>query len=152
MQAMTGSSSIKMTAAWSTLLIFGVPASVFFAGSLDIGLARHDWGGAIVSGVMVLWIFAWWRSYSVEINDGLLTYRKLFSRRVVIRLADIKKAENKFVFMPKDGMPPNRLEIQGAANGEPIHFAINLKPFKLTDVHSLLDMVGVVKHKRTSSR
>lgn len=144
--------SIKMTAAWSMLIIFETFALAFFAGFLYIGLTHNDWSGEIVSGVMVLWIFVWWRSYSVEIKDGILTYRKLFSRPTVMRLADIKKAEHKFVFMPNDRMPPNRLEIEGTSGGKPVHFAVNLKPFKLTDVYELLEVLGVAKQKKRSSR
>lgn len=147
---MSSGVSIRMRAGWSTLIIFETFALVFFAGYLRIGLNRHDWGGAITSGVMVLWIFAWWWSYSLEIKDGVLTYRKLFSRSIIIRLADIKMAEYRFVFMPRDNMPPNRLEIHGTSHGEAVHFAVNLKPFKLADVHALLEILGVAKRKKQS--
>lgn len=150
---MTGNVHFRMTAACSSLAIFGGLALVAFVGTVYQAITiRSGWGIVIVTGALFIWAFAWWRAYLLEIKDGILTYKKLLSSPITIALESIQSADWGFVFMPQDHRPPYRLRIQGMSNGEPIDFAINLKVFKLHDVRALLSLLEPVKSMERKPR
>lgn len=152
MRMTTGNEPIRMTAAWSALIIFGGVTLLAFVGTFVQAVTLHSgWGIVVVTGGLFIWTFAWWQAFLLEIKDGVLTYKKLLSPLAVIRIEDIQSADSGFVFLPQDHRPPYRLRICGVSDGVPVDFAVNLKVFKLSDVRALLSMLEASKTNRAHS-
>ena len=94
-------------------------------------------------------VFAWLHTFRIEISDGLLIYRTLFSGRHQVILADVSRAKAVVEFNPwKDwGKPRNRLDIYVGHEEHP-RMAINLKVFSRADVQFLLTQLPIEKRTR----
>jgi high-affinity Fe2+/Pb2+ permease len=130
--------NMKLTAAPSMLAVFEGFALTLMALFLYAALKYHSgWGGVAVMVVVALLIFAWWRSFSVQIRERALVYTSLFSKKREIKLENIKAISRKIEYPPASGRPPNRLEIYGEVDGRPVAFDINMKVFDLHDGREL---------------
>lgn len=118
---------------------------------LYAALEYHSgWAGTVITGALAFFIFAWWRSFSVQIRDGLLVYTTLFSPRREINLKNIKNISRKVERVPAGGRPPNRLEVYGEVDGHPVAFDINMKVFSLQGGRELEAMLASVVKSKTS--
>lgn len=123
---------MRLTAASSMLVIFEGFALMLLVLFLYAALKYHSgWAGVAIMFTAALFIFAWWRSFSVQIRERSLIYTTLFSPRREIRLENIKSISRKIERPPVSGRPPNRLEIYGEVDGHQVAFDINMKVFTL---------------------
>lgn len=137
----------RATAALSTLIVFEVFAIPLLLLALYDAIVRHtDWGGVTVAGSMAILIFAWWRSFLLEIGDGYLKYRSLFSHPPRILLDDIESATRKVEVRSRGVRPPNRIEIRAVSAGKKVEFDINMKAFSLSAIRHIEDVLKA-RHK-----
>lgn len=129
---------VSARASPSLLIVAGVFAAPLIALSTTNALEHKDgWGSTILIAVLCLVIFAWWRSFSISIDENTLVYKTLFSSRKEIRLSDVSRVVRTVEVRSKGVRPPNRLEIYGCSGGSEIEFDINLKVFRMSDVKKI---------------
>jgi hypothetical protein len=129
---------IHAKASPSTLIIFEAFTLPLFVLFLFLALARNaGWAGAVVVGCLCLLIFAWWRSFSITIDQRTLTYKTLFASRQEIKLSDITHTIRRSLLKSNGLRPPNRIEVYALINGQAIEFDINMKVFRLKDVRAI---------------
>ena len=107
----------------------------------------------LVFGSIFMWI--WFKSFIIKIQDETLSYYSLFGKTKHIALKDIESAhieKRPLVFggirIPEGAYYPNQLLIVPKKNVGIKPFAINLKIFKIKDIKQLLELLPVEKGKK----
>lgn len=122
----------------SMLIVVGVFAMPLLVLSASNALEhKGGWDSTVMIVVLCFVIFAWWRSFSIIIDQHTLIYKTLFSSRKEIKLSDVSRVVRTVEARSKGVRPPNRLEIYGRINGSEIEFDINLKVFRIVDVRKI---------------
>ena len=135
---------LNSKAALSTLVIFEIFAIGISLLFIYAAVVRHaGWDGAIIGITLCVAVYVWWQSFSVAIDEFELRYRSLFSRKV-IALRQITRAVRKIELVSQGTRPPNRIEIYGTVDGNEVQFDINVKPFPLSDVKKMEQMLRAV--------
>jgi hypothetical protein len=125
---------IDVRADLTMLLVFEAFVALLLGLFLYAVIARHvGWEGVVVSVLMGGLVFLWWRSYSLRIVDGVLTYAAFLRAPKAIRLCDITRVTRTIEIASQPGRPPNRLEVFGLVDGREVQFDINMKVFSLAD-------------------
>lgn len=137
----TSDAQSRITAAWSTLIIFECIAGGMLMLWLTLALNRprlfvqHPSNAipVFLATVAVVLVFLWWRTYSIKFDDEMFRYRTLFGRTHRFRIDSVRKAKWTVAIMRDAWRPPNRLEVEYVEGGHTVRFDINMKVFRLDD-------------------
>ena len=120
----------------------GIPFIIGLLGAFRY--PRHDIF-IMVTGIFIFTIlaFLWFKSYHIEIINGILKYRSPFGRMKQILLNDIEKAHIDIGVLEKKDVYRAfvRLVLQPKSTSKTKGFYINLKVFEKNGVKQLLDIL-----------
>ena len=118
-------------------------------------LAFHSsfsqWQASIATGVVLLFLLVWLRTFEIRILDGVFCYRSLFGGTRVLKLEEIESAEIRIDLKSRVG-PVYKLILWPLPTTSSKQIVVNMKVFGKEDLHRVFDILGPkLKTKRRFS-